>query len=300
MGVTMKLNLLVLTILLSSLSTDLWGAQKHRPSGDKQEEANPKRKKEDAATCHICLETEEEDNGTFITPEAFSQLLGCTHRQVHEACLRDALNSNNYCPICRSTGLRQSLHNAASEGNITQVQALLAAGANVNLTDNDGNNPLHYAALNGQLEIVQILLATPEINIFAPNEEGNTAIHCAAFRGHLPVVQILIATLGINVNILNSRRSTPLHCAAYRGHQSVVQALLAAEAAVNITDQFGNTPLHYAAREGHLEVAETLLAAGANNRIKNLAGKTAGQVANTYQMAVLIEQVRWISSCTIL
>jgi cytohesin len=39
------------------------------------------------------------------------------------------------------------------------VQALIAAGADVNKADNDGRTPIAGASLNGHFEVVQALVA---------------------------------------------------------------------------------------------------------------------------------------------
>jgi cytohesin len=51
------------------------------------------------------------------------------------------------------------LHEAARNGQIEVAKALIAAGANVNLANKDGETPLYRATLYGHTEIVKLLEA---------------------------------------------------------------------------------------------------------------------------------------------
>jgi 26S proteasome non-ATPase regulatory subunit 10 len=67
----------------------------------------------------------------------------------------------------------QPLHTAAIQGNYVFVEALLAAGADPNAVGEMGKTPLHYAASFGYKDIVELLLAhgaSPHI----VSEFGNT------------------------------------------------------------------------------------------------------------------------------
>ncbi len=60
--------------------------------------------------------------------------------------------------VSRNPSKLTALHAATAANDIQSVNALLAAGANVNAQQNGGVTALHAAARNGNLEIVQILL----------------------------------------------------------------------------------------------------------------------------------------------
>ena len=62
------------------------------------------------------------------------------------------------------------LRSAVISNNIAKVQAYIAIGAGVNATDDDGAMPLHWAAQNGRLEIVNALVrAGANVNAAAKN-----------------------------------------------------------------------------------------------------------------------------------
>ena len=71
-------------------------------------------------------------------------------------------------------------------------EALLAAGAHVMATDASGATPLHWAALNGDLEFARLLLEHgADIEAREPGE-GLTALHVAAAGGDADIVKLLL------------------------------------------------------------------------------------------------------------
>jgi len=89
---------------------------------------------------------------------------------------------------------RTDLHYAARDGDIAAVEALVAAGEDVNLQDRRGWAPLHFAAQARSKEVAQFLLvhgATVDLQ----DEFGNTPLSTATFasRGDGSVIRALRA-----------------------------------------------------------------------------------------------------------
>lgn len=83
-------------------------------------------------------------------------------------------------------GGSSSIQEAAGQGDLTALQALLASGAAVNETDESSCSALHFAADRGQLEAVQVLLAAGA-DINAADADGQTPLHYAAMCGYQQV-----------------------------------------------------------------------------------------------------------------
>lgn len=105
----------------------------------------------------------------------------------------------NAMPLDGST---TPLHNAARNGNLEMIQALIQAGANVNATTTNSDlfnfAPLHEAAFSGNVEAIRALVAAgADINYYPPDSSHATALRRAAFAGNRDAVAELLA-LGAN------------------------------------------------------------------------------------------------------
>ena len=121
--------------------------------------------------------------------------------------------------------------------------------------------PLHWAASQGLVEIVSLLIEQGA-RVDAVDWFGNTPLH-AGIR-YPQVVQRLLDS-GAPVNARNAFGNTPLHLAV--ADRRVVEILLGAGANVKARNYLDKTPLDYALRGGrspyNLSVVETLIRAGA-------------------------------------
>ena len=85
-----------------------------------------------------------------------------------------------------------SLHDAAEVGDLATVNQLLASGADVNTTDDDGVTALMIAAQNGHEVIVSALLSGGA-DVNAQFTNGVTALTLAQEGGHSVIVELLQA-----------------------------------------------------------------------------------------------------------
>jgi beta-lactamase regulating signal transducer with metallopeptidase domain len=167
--------------------------------------------------------------------------------------------------------LGRALVEAAGEGRLQEVQALLDAGADVNaVVDGDGT-ALIVAAREGHDELVRLLLERgADVNLPARGD-GNPLI-MAAREGHDHVVELLLDR-GASVDAVVPEDENALIQAAGHGRLAVVKLLVARGADVNARafaepawerpDGEWRTPLSMARRGGHREVVRFLAASGA-------------------------------------
>ncbi|OAB82234.1 hypothetical protein WSTR_01690 [Wolbachia endosymbiont of Laodelphax striatellus] len=168
---------------------------------------------------------------------------------------------------------RTPLHHAALNGRVDTVEVLLKAGAKVDSVDQYEMTALHNAAENSHKKIVGVLIENKADNIDAKNCNGSTALYCAALNNHANIVNALIKA-GADVDEKDISEWTALHCAASNGHRDTVEALIKAGAGVNAVDKDKRTPLHHAALNGRVDTVEVLIKKGANVNAVDKNGKT--------------------------
>ena len=163
-----------------------------------------------------------------------------------------------------ATPAESPVADAAQANDTEQVRTLLRQGADANAAQSDGLTALHWAALNGNAQMVDLLLYAG-----APVEPltrvgGYTPLHLAARSGHAGVVEKLLAG-GAEVDAWTTTGVTALHFAAAGDFHESVRLLAAAGADVNAGDGFQHrTPLVFAAQANAARAVEALLAAGAD------------------------------------
>ncbi|XP_049942874.1 putative ankyrin-containing lipoprotein Lxx09580 [Schistocerca serialis cubense] len=178
---------------------------------------------------------------------------------------------------------------AAKEDSVSELQTLLAAGADVGARDEseDRYTALHWTAKKGHVKAARCLVEGGAEVEARSSDWQSTPLHKAAGNGHEAVGRLLLEA-GAEADARNKMQSTPLLMAAYHGHEAVVRLLLAATPYHNTRNQWGRTPLHYAALNGHAEVAAALLEAGADRWARNNEGKTPLDLArqNNHQQLI--------------
>ncbi len=163
------------------------------------------------------------------------------------------------------------LHRAISTNQSpAQIQALIAAGADVNAVNRYGVTPLSLAAGNGNDRVIDLLFksgANPRTADSALSD-GRTLLMLAARTGSVASIRQLVAK-GEDVNAVEARTgSTAIMWAALENHGDAVRALVAAGANVNARSKvtaYPHTPpgvIGDALEEGYSYVGQTVLPRG--------------------------------------
>jgi uncharacterized protein len=147
---------------------------------------------------------------------------------------------------------------AAKQNDAAAVRQL--AADDPNQLDDDGRTGMHYAALNGNLQIMAILIKAGA-HVSPRDRLGNTPLHLAAERNRTEAAELLIEA-GAKLDIQNKDGMTPLMIAASRGNLELVRALIDSGANPHTTDFTGRDAAGWALESHHPAVAEAIRRAG--------------------------------------
>ena len=152
---------------------------------------------------------------------------------------------------------------AAMKSDAGEVLTLLKGGADVNAAQADGMTALHWAALNGDLPTMDVVLLAGATREALTRVGAYTPLHLASQRGHAAAVAKLLAA-GSKAGPFTATGVQALHLAAQAGNAEAVKALLDHGADIDARDRtHGRTALVFAVSKDRREVLALLAARGA-------------------------------------
>ncbi|TAH50071.1 MAG: ankyrin repeat domain-containing protein [Betaproteobacteria bacterium] len=143
---------------------------------------------------------------------------------------------------------------AAREGQLATVEALLKYRASIGTRNQAGDSALMLAVLAGHDKVADALMKAG-----APiNQDGWTPLHYAAFEGRLALLDKLLSA-GAEVNALAPNKSTALMLAARNGHIDVVRRLLKLpEVDLDLVNDAGLTADNWALQNSNSDIADLI------------------------------------------
>ncbi|XP_067653405.1 ankyrin repeat domain-containing protein 50-like [Haliotis asinina] len=161
---------------------------------------------------------------------------------------------------------------AAVNGHWDVVEFLVGRGADVSLVDRGGNNVLHYACYNGDVETVKLILDLDVVDVNYRGHYSRTPVMAAALNGHRDVVEFLVGR-GADVSLVDGGGDNILHYACYNGDVEMVKLILDLDVVdVNYRGHYSRTPVMAAAVNGHWDVVEFLVGRGADVSLVDRVG----------------------------
>ena len=167
---------------------------------------------------------------------------------------------------------------AAKRHHVTGLQALLAAGLDVNARNAEGDTALAIAAGKTEYElmVVGLGLALGQDRksllrlVFRPAQKSNES---ASTARRLDAAKLLLAAKA-DPNTSDVDGNTPLMEATRSGDAELVQLLIASGAAVDMANASGARPLTMAAQFGLHEIATDLILAHADPSVRDAEGRS--------------------------
>jgi ankyrin repeat protein len=152
------------------------------------------------------------------------------------------------------------VHLAAYFGLADIIATLLVIGNQPDTKDSWGRTPIMWAAENGHVSVVKLLVDRTDVEADFKDQRGKTPLSYAAENGHEAVVKLLIDRADVDTDSKDSYGRTPLSYAARNGHEAVVKLLIdRADVDTDSKDSYGWTPLSSAAMCGHEAVVKLLV-----------------------------------------
>jgi ankyrin repeat protein len=174
---------------------------------------------------------------------------------------------------------RSGLHITAGEGNnyyaIEVLEMLLAAGAEINHQDKDGQPALLYGLSRNTSKYDKTygLLIRKGADPNIKDKTGQSCLHVAAGKGLINVMEQLVDKKA-DVNAINNAGKSCLQFAAEGGVLKCVEFFVKRGAKIDHRDKKGWTALFYASKQGEADIIQCLLQNSASAFLTDNEGNT--------------------------
>ena len=151
------------------------------------------------------------------------------------------------------------MHHAALQGQLDIVRYLTNGHPELLfMKDIRGRTPLHVAGLSGSVELVEYLIKKGG-NIVDAERNGRTILHTMCEIGNLTLVKHLVENYSVLLKMRDNEGQTPLHIAGFSDSVQLVDFLIRRGADVLDSDIDGRTILHHACSGGKLTIVKHLI-----------------------------------------
>ncbi|GBG32111.1 Ankyrin repeat domain-containing protein 50 [Hondaea fermentalgiana] len=229
-------------------------------------------------TTHADLEARDVEGNTALHLAALHDHWSIVQMLLEKGADRD----------CRDAAGAHPLHDLAARSMLSMmshIMGLFDGEGGLDLRDNEGRTPLHYAVIEGKLEAAEMLLnwgATPGVS----DNLGRNPLWFASHQGNMPMLKLLLDADCPSQTQNQETGDTALHCACALGGQGsldVTKVLLKNGANPNVQNLAGDLPVHMACRIDDVQLLHLLLFYDSDMNIKNYAGRTPLGEARMYQ-----------------
>src|SRR5438105_3424135 len=182
-------------------------------------------------------------------------------------------------PGDRDLQIYAGLHAAAANGDIAEIERLIAEGEKPDIQDSRSRTPLIVAAYRRHHKAAEALIRLGA-NPNARDADGFDMLTITVVQNDLEMFKIALAGGASPRAVTGPYDGTALISAAHLGHAEMVKLLIEAKAPLDHINALGWTALVTAVVLGnggkdHLSTVEALVDAGADTDIKDRQGMTA-------------------------
>ncbi|KAG5477668.1 hypothetical protein LSCM1_04961 [Leishmania martiniquensis] len=200
------------------------------------------------------------DNGIRISEEVEKFLRAARSRDAAD-CSRMLQEKPDLVNSVEAGGYA-ALHFAAFNGDVQMLHLLLDHKADPNIENMDGNTPLVMCVKGRQLECIRILV-NGGADVNKASTSGSTAAHFAASMGYVDCL-LLLVELGAKTVYAESEAGTLLHWACHSGDLNCIGTVIyELKVPINAVDKHGGTALFTALFMKKTEAVEFLVEHGA-------------------------------------
>mgnify|MGYP004507483455 FL=1 len=184
-----------------------------------------------------------------------------------------------------------TIHIASANGNNEVINILLNKDNTlINEADSMKDTPLHWASIKNQTDTISLLLANGA-DTKLTNSDGNTVLHYAAMYGDVNTVNVLLEADSFLASVENNEGITPIYYAIVVSDNDILSSIITnGQIDINKKDSLGYTPLHYAANYGNMEAVVLLVEEfNADKTIVNDDNFTASDIAANNSYYTIVE-----------
>jgi ankyrin repeat protein len=118
-------------------------------------------------------------------------------------------------------------------GDLAMIQEVLvlarnelSSHININIQNDFGSTPLHYAIEHNERNIINLLLSQSNIDVNIKDCNGYTPLYYAVEYRKIDIVDALLSNVNIDINIKDRDGNIPLHLAVSNYCSDIVKLLL--------------------------------------------------------------------------
>ena len=172
--------------------------------------------------------------------------------------------------------------------DIDVINAVL--GNSYNITDSDGNTPVHIVVKLGGTDKLLMTLIKEGYPLDTRNAEGYTALNYAIEAGKISTALVLLENGANPFQMIDKKGNNGVTIALENNNKDMITIIV--KYAGKKTDVQGNTILHYAAKSCDIETVKYLVSFGIDKSITNVSGDTAYTIAMRWKRPEIAELLK--------